>query len=165
MVEISPSRFRSQCSARTMAKTTSRRLARNAAAATLAGALACLGSSASGQSSTNGTIIVTGTVTIVSGISPSTISGIVSVFLDAGQAGDVHSLELSAPVTLTWNGSSGSGTATLPYNWTYDGTLGSMRVNFEVSATLASSPFARTSANLSIPSSGGQTMVTLPASI
>jgi len=152
-----------------MPKAISRRTARNAAAATLAGALACFGDAALGQSTstTSGTLIVTGTVQIVSGISPSKVSGTVSVRLLAGSVGDINQRYITAPVTLTWNGNSGSGTVTLPYNWTYDdGTfLGSITISFEVSASLPSEPSAETDATISIPSSGSQTTQILPTSI
>jgi hypothetical protein len=133
----------------------------------VAAALACLGGSVSAQSiSTTGTIIVTGQVKIVSGISPSAVSGEVIVVMEAGKAGDDNQYIITAPVTLTWMGDSGTGTVTLPYSWTYEsGNIDSIQINFSVSANLASAPYARTSVIIQIPASGSQTTEMLPTSL
>jgi hypothetical protein len=148
--------------------TISRRTARTAGALTVAAALACLGGSVSAQSiSTNGTIIVTGQVKIVSGISPSAVSGEVLVVLEAGQAGDVNQYIITAPVTLTWSGNNGSGTVTLPYSWTYEsgGNIDRIGIYFIVSANLATYPYAENGAGIAIPASGNTTTLILPASM
>jgi hypothetical protein len=145
----------------------SRRLAQNAAALTLAAALAFLGNAAAAQTaSTNGTIIVTGTVNLVSGISQSAVSARVIVVMEAGVAGATNQYIISAPVTLTWTGNSGSGTVTLPYSWTYESdNTDYMRINFYVSANLASEPYAENGVTVAVPNSGSTTTEVLPASM